>query len=369
MNIGITCYPTVGGSGILATRLGVEFARLGENVHFITYERPVAIQGIDVNNVSVHLVSVVEYPLFKYPPYTIALGTEMAKVSQGFDLDVLHVHYSIPHAAAACLARGISGTPYVVTLHGSDVTLLGSDPAYMLANNYSIETADAVTAVSGFMADEAKERLGIDRDIKVIPNFVDEERFRPAPSTLLENRVNRDIIVTHVSNFRPVKRIQDLVYAMSIVSKKIPEARLMLVGDGPERHKIERLVYDLNLSKTVLLTGFRSDIPNILQCSDIAVLSSETESAPLTLLEAMSCGLPVVSTRVGGIPEIVEDGFNGFLVDTKYPEAIAEKIIQLNDPDLRTRMGGNARETVINNYTASIVLQSYLDVYKEVIGS
>ena len=219
------------------------------------------------------------------------------------------------------------------------------------------------------MADEAKKRLGINRDIKVIPNFVDEERFRPASTMLLENRVNRDIIVTHVSNFRPVKRIQDLVYAMSIVSKKIPGARLMLVGDGPERHKIERLVYDLDLNKTVLLTGFRSDIPNILQCSDIAVLSSETESAPLTLLEAMSCGLPVVSTRVGGIPEIVNDGFNGFLVDPKYPEAIAEKIIQLNDPDLRTRMGRNARETVIDNYTASIVLQSYLDVYKEVIGS
>jgi N-acetyl-alpha-D-glucosaminyl L-malate synthase BshA len=358
----------VGGSGILATRLGIEFARRRNNVHFITYERPVAIQGIDVENVTVHLVSVIEYPLFKYPPYTIALGSEMARVSEKSNLDVLHVHYSIPHAAAAYLARGISGTPFVVTLHGSDVTLLGSDPAYMPANNYSIETADAVTAVSRFMANEAEQRLGIRKEIKVIPNFVDEEKFSPVRVELSKNRSNRDIIITHVSNFRPVKRIQDLVYSMSIVSKEIPGARLMLVGDGPERHRIERLVNDLNLNKTVLITGFRSDIPNIFQCSDLAVLSSETESAPLTLLEAMSCGLPVVSTRVGGIPEIIKEGFNGFLVDIKHPEAIAEKIIQLNNnPDLRMKMGKNARKTILDNFTASIVLQDYMEVYEGIL--
>jgi len=368
MRIGITCYPTVGGSGILATRLGVEYARRGHEAHFITYERPVAIQGVDPENVHVHLVSVLEYPLFKYPPYTIALGSEMSRVTRKHGLDLLHVHYSIPHATAAYLSKGLTGKPYVVTLHGSDVTILGGDPSYEPVNTFSVEQADAVTAVSRFMADEAKQGLGISKEIRVIPNFVDTDAYHPAPCELME-QPERDIVVAHVSNFRAVKRVEDAIYAMCMVTKRAPHAKLMLIGDGPERHGIERLIDKMDLRRNVTLTGYRSDVPQLLRCADTLVLPSETESAPLTILEAMSTGLPVIATRVGGVPEIVEDGRTGFLVPLKHPEDIAEKVLDLNaDRGKLRRMGAAAREAVLERYSTEKVVQQYLDVYKQVAG-
>ena len=370
MKIGITCYPTVGGSGILATRLGVELAKRGHEAHFITYERPVAIQHLDPENVFVHLVSVLDYPLFKYPPYTIALGSEMFRVSEQQHLDVLHVHYSIPHSTAALLAREMSNVPYVVTLHGSDVTILGSDTSYLPVNTHSIEAADTVTAVSEFMANEAYERLGIQQKIHVIPNFVDAEVYSPAPCDAIERNNDRDIVVAHISNFRPVKRVHDLVYAMAIVKKEAPGVQLMLVGDGPDRHSVERLIKHLDLKEQVFLTGFRSDVANLLRCSDVIALVSQTESAPLTLLEGMSSGLPVVATSVGGIPEIVDEGVNGFLVQPKCPEEIAEKILELNlNKGLRRRLGKAARRTVLKRYTAEKVVSQYLSLYEKIASS
>ncbi len=370
MKIGITCYPTMGGSGILATRLGVELAKRGHEIHFITYERPVAIQDQDYENVHVHLVSVVEYPLFKYPPYTVALGSEMFRITEQQDLNLLHVHYALPHSTAAFLARELTGKPYVATLHGSDVTILGSDASYMPVNTLSLEKADAVTAVSNFIAKEAHESLGISREINVISNFVDSDRFFPAPCEDPEVIKGRDVVVTHISNFRPVKRIGDLVYAMSIVTKKAPEARLVLVGDGPERHNIEKLVNQLDLNRHVLFTGYRSDVPHLMECADVVVLCSETESTPLTLLEGMSSGLPVVATEVGGIPEIVDDGVNGFLVPLKHPEAIAERILELNaDPGIRKRLGDAARETVMERYTIDKIVGQYAEVYEEITSA
>lgn len=368
MKIGVTCYPTVGGSGILATRLGVEFAKKGHQTHFITYERPVAIQGVDHNNVFMHLVSVVEYPLFKYPPYTIALGSEMSRVSQKENLDLLHVHYSIPHATAAYYARELTGTPYVVTLHGSDVTILGSDQSYLPVNSHSVDHADAITAVSRYMAREAKERLGISHKIKVIPNFVDTEDFKPAPCMLLEGHDDRGMTITHISNFRPLKRIEDLVYAMCIINKKSPNIKLLLVGDGPERHSVERLIDRLDLRRNITLTGYRSDIPELLRCSDLVVICSETESAPLTVLEGMSSGLPIIGTNVGGIPEIVKDGVNGFLVPVKHPEAIAEKVLELaSDKDKARKMGTRGRRMVLEKYSKDIVVDQYLKVYEKIL--
>jgi N-acetyl-alpha-D-glucosaminyl L-malate synthase BshA len=367
LRIGVTCYPTFGGSGILATRLGVEFARRGHETHFITYQRPVAIHGIDYDNVHMHHVSVVEYPLFKYPPYTIALGSEMSRVTERHYLDLLHVHYSIPHATAAYMSKQITGKPYVVTLHGSDVTILGSDPAYEPVNTYSVESADAVTAVSRFMAEEAKNNLGIEHEIRVIPNFVDTELYKPDACIDPERAESKDIVVGHVSNFRPVKRIEDLIYAMCVVTKKAPGVRLILVGDGPERHRIERLIDKLDLRHSILLDGYRSDIPERLKCMDTLVLCSETESAPLTILEAMSSGLPVVATNVGGIPEMVEHGRNGFLVPLKHPEDIAERLLELNaDREKMRRMGEHARETVLERYTTDKVVGQYLEVYEKV---
>ncbi|MGD0804437.1 MAG: N-acetyl-alpha-D-glucosaminyl L-malate synthase BshA [Candidatus Bathyarchaeia archaeon] len=368
MKIGISCYPGVGGSGILATRLGVEFAKRGHDVHFITYERPFAVQGIDQENVHVHLVNVLEYPLFKYPPYTVALGSEMARVSENENLDVLNVHYAIPHATAAFLAREITGVPYVVTLHGSDVTILGSDPSYKIVNNYSVEKADAVTAVSKFMQREAYERLGIERGVDVIPNFVDTETFTPAPCESVEVNDSECGGIIHVSNFRPVKRVTDLVYAMAIVTKDEPNAKLTLVGDGPDRHNVEKLIDTLGLHRNVILTGFRSDIPNLMRCSDIGVLCSETESAPLTLLEGMSTGLPMIATKVGGVLEIVEDGENGLLVPPRHPEEIAKAILRLiRDPKLRRDLGERARKIVLERYTAEKVVNQYIEIFEKVM--
>jgi N-acetyl-alpha-D-glucosaminyl L-malate synthase BshA len=330
----------------------------------------VAIQHVDPENVFVHLVSVLDYPLFKYPPYTIALGSEMIRVSEQHDLDILHVHYSIPHSTAALLAREMSNVPYVVTLHGSDVTILGSDTSYLPVNTHSIEAADAVTAVSEFMVNEAFERLGIQQKIHMIPNFVDAEVYSPAQCDAIERNDDSDVVVAHISNFRPVKRVHDLVYAMAMVKKEEPEVRLMLVGDGPDRHSVESLIKRLDLKEQVFLTGFRSDVANLLRCSDVVALVSQTESAPLTLLEGMSSSLPVVATSVGGIPEIVEDGVNGFLVQPKSPESIAEKILELNsDRDLRRRLGEAARRTVLERYTAEKVVSQYLDIYDKVLTS
>ncbi len=368
MKIGITCYPTVGGSGILATRLGVELAKEGHEAHFITYERPYAIQGYDIPNVKVHLVSVVEYPLFKYPPYTIALASEMARVTKKENLDLLHVHYAIPHATAAQLAREITKKPYITTLHGSDVTILGSDPSYEPTNTMSIEHSDAITTVSEYMAHEARSTLGIEKEIHVIPNFVDHELYQPAPCQLIDNPLPRAITLIHVSNFRPVKRIEDLIYSMCIITKQEPNAQLILVGDGPERHRIERLIDRLDIRKNILVTGYRSDVADMMNCADAMVLCSETESAPLTILEGMSCGLPVIATNVGGIPEQVQDGVNGYLVPVKHPEEIAEAALRLNaDEKLLNRMGENARKTVMEKYTKDKVLKQYLEVYESLI--
>ncbi|MCW3991663.1 MAG: N-acetyl-alpha-D-glucosaminyl L-malate synthase BshA [Candidatus Bathyarchaeota archaeon] len=365
MRLGITCYPSVGGSGILATRLGVELSRRGHEVHFITYERPVAIQGVDHENVFVHLVSVIEYPLFKYPPYTVALGSEMFRVSKQHGLDLIHVHYAIPHSTAALLARMMTGVPYVVTLHGSDVTILGGDPSFLPVNTFSIESADGLTAVSRYLVERAHDGLGISRDITVIPNFVDSVAFSPARPDVVEGHNGRQVVVAHISNFRPVKRVQDLVVAMSRVVEEVEDTRLLLVGDGPERHRIELLVEKLGLHRNVLLTGYRRDIPNLLRCSDILVLCSEIESSPLTLLEAMSSGLPIIATEVGGIPDIVADGRNGFLVPPNSPEELAEKILELNsDAELRLRMGAAARRTILERFTADKVVPQYEEAYR-----
>lgn len=369
MKIGIVCYPTVGGSGILATRLGVELSGRGHEVHFITYEMPVAIQGMDHENVSIHLVYVTEYPLFKYLPYTISLGSMIFRISEQYSLDLVHVHYAIPHSTAAMLARMMTGVPYVVTLHGSDVTILGSDPSFLPVNTFSIENADGITAVAGYLAEEARDRLGIKQDISVVPNFVDSDAFSPASSDAVERREDRGAVIIHVSNFRPVKRVQDLVVAMEAVVREAEDTQLILMGDGPEKQKVELLVDKLGLRRNVLLTGYRRDVLDFLRCSDVLVLCSEIESAPLTLLEGMSSGLPVIATEVGGIPEIVANGGNGFLVPPKSPGALAEKILELaSDRELRLRMGEEARRTVLERFTAEKVVPKYEEIYKSVVS-
>lgn len=352
----------------MATRLGIELAKAGHSTHFITYERPFALQGAQSDLVKMHQVHVREYPLFKYPPYTVALATEMAEVTLKEGLDLLHVHYSLPHATAAQLARNVTGKPYVTTLHGSDVTILGEDPSYELINTMSVEASDAITAVSQFMADTARNNLGVKKKIQVIPNFVDHNKYQPAPCELIRAREGKAITLIHVSNFRTVKRIEDIVYSMCVITKEEPKAQLILVGDGPERNRVERLVKKLELTENVLTVGYRDDVPGLMNCADALVMASETESAPLTILEGMSSGLPIIATKVGGIPEQVQDGYNGFLVPYAHPDEIAEAALKLNaNPELQMDMGINARKTVLEKYTVDKVLSQYVKVYESVV--
>ena len=368
MKIGMVCYPTVGGSGILATRLGVELSKRGHEIHFISYERPFAIQGVDHENLSVHLVSIPEYPLFKYPPYTVSLASEIAQVSQKYGLDLVHVHYAIPHSVSAFLAKMLTDVPYIVTFHGSDVTILGRDPSFLPVNVMSLEKADGLTAVSKYLREQALTTLGLEKDISIVSNFVDANVFSPAEPFRTQGYSARQCVVIHVSNFRPIKRIEDLVEAMRIVVKRAVGIRLILVGDGPERQRIELLVKELGLQKNVLMTGFRTDVPELLRCSDILVLCSDNESAGLSLIEAMSSGLPVVGTRVGGIPEIVEDGKTGLLVPPRSPEELADRILKLNsDSELRLKMGLEARRTVLERFAVDKVIPEYEEVYRQVV--
>ena len=369
MKLGIVCYPTVGGSGVLATRLGVELSKRGHEIHFISYERPFAIQGVDHENVSVHLFSVPEYPLFKYPPYAVSLASEILQVSQKFALDLVHVHYAIPHSVSAFLAKMVTGVPYMVTFHGSDVTILGRDPSFLPINAMSLEKADGLSAVSEYLRKQVLETLGLKKEVSVIPNFVNSEVFRPGESDVTRRYKGCQVVVTHVSNFRPIKRVEDLVRAMSIVIREAQDTRLMLVGEGPERQGIELLVKELGLQRNVLMTGFRSDVPELLRCSDILVLCSDNESAGLTLLEAMSSGLPVVGTRVGGIPEIIEDGRNGFLVPPRSPDELADRILRLTlDRELRLRMGEEGRRTVLKHFAADRVVPMYEEAYRRIVS-
>jgi len=350
----------------MATRLALELARRGHEVHMITYEVPFLLQEGRHENVHVHLVNVLEYPLFKYPPYTVALASRMAQVAGEQELDLIHVHYAIPHAVAAYLASRMAGVPYVVTLHGSDVHTLGQDPAYREATRHAVEAASQVTVVTEHGRQAAKQGLGVDRPIRVITNFTDPEVFKRGPCLHPWNHQGRHLV--HVSNFRPVKRVVDLVVAFAQVASQVEDATLLLVGDGPTRPEVERCISRLGLEGRVRCLGFKRDVHTYLRCAQAFALCSQLEGAPLSLLEAMSCSLPVVATEVGGIPEIIRSGVNGLLVPFGDLEALASRIYAvLTDELLARRLGEQARATILANHTADRVVPQYVEVYEEVL--
>ena len=366
MRIGITCYPGVGGSGLLATRLGVELAKRDHEVRFITYEVPFELQEGHHENVKVDLVDVLEYPLFRYPPYTVALASRMAQIAQRHRLDVLHAHYAIPHALSAYIAHHMTGVPYMVTLHGSDVHTLGADPAYQPATRYAVEAADAVTCVTNHICQTAEQTLGVRCSIEPITNFTDPKIFKPNACELPLVDGKRQLI--HVSNFRPIKRVSDLVIAFAQIAEEVPDVDLLLLGDGPERPTVDRLIRKFELNDRVRCPGFKRDVYQYLRCASAFALCSELEGAPLSLLEAMSCGLPVVATEVGGIPEIVNNGENGVLVPFGDIDALANKLyVLLTDQTLAARLGKQARETIINRHTAEKVVPQYEAIYEKVL--
>jgi len=318
MKIGIVCYPTYGGSGVVATELGKALAKQGHQVHFITYEQPTRLDFFS-ENLYFHKVDFTTYPLFDYPPYELALASRMVNVAKNVGLDLLHVHYAIPHASAAYMARQILkaegiNLPFVTTLHGTDITLVGKNEAYTPVVTFSINESDAVTAVSASLKEDTLEHFNIKTDIEVIPNFIDLERFKKQKKDHFRNAIcpNGEKLLVHTSNFRKVKRIDDAVHVFAKIRKDIP-SKLMLVGDGPELNRIKSLCHTLGIVNDVRFLGKIEAIEEVLSISDVYLMPSEKESFGLAALEAMACEVPVISSNTGGIPELNVHGVTGFL--------------------------------------------------------
>jgi len=372
MKIGITCYPTFGGSGVVATELGIALARGGDDVHFISYALPSRLD-IFHERVHFHEVTVTSYPLFDpYPPYTLALATKMAEVAAYEKLDVLHVHYAIPHAISAHLAQQILGDTHlkvITTLHGTDITLVGRDASYLPITKFGIEVSDGVTAVSQWLKDQTAEHFGTDKAIEVIPNFVDPARFRPREAgTCHLFGASSDPMLCHVSNFRPVKRVLDVMEVFARVNRVVP-CRLAMIGDGPDRSSAEHFAREHNLANRIAFLGNVGNLEQIVSSSEVFLLPSEAESFGMAALEAMACAVPVIATKAGGLPEVVDDGETGFLLPVGDVDSMAARAIEiLSDRKVRRRMGAAARDVAITRFDVDRVLPVYRSMYERVIS-
>ena len=371
LRIGITCYPTYGGSGVVASELGLQLARLGHEIHFISYDRPFRIPAYQ-ERVYFHKVQVVEYPLFQYPPYSLALTSKMVEVANLVQLDLLHVHYAVPHTASAYMAKQMleGKIKIVTTLHGTDITLVGSNPNYMPIIRYSLEHSDGITAVSEYLRSETIETFRVTTPIEVIPNFVDTQVFG-RKREISKRKVfapNGEKIVMHLSNFRPVKRLGDIVDAFALVHKEIP-SKLLLVGDGPERYRAEQQIREHNIGEDVIFVGKQEAIVELFSVADVYFLPSETESFGLSALEAMSCQVPVVATRVGGLSEVVIHGETGFLCSVGDVHEMAEAIKMLLQNDRKRKaMGKAARDRAISLFNINDIVGKYESYYCKLIN-
>jgi N-acetyl-alpha-D-glucosaminyl L-malate synthase BshA len=335
MNIGIVCYPTFGGSGVVATELGKILASKGHSVHFISYDQPARLDYFS-KNLFYHEVTVSTYPLFQYPPYELALTGKIVEVVQSAKLDVLHVHYAIPHAAAAIMAkkilRDINGIniPVITTLHGTDITLVGKDPNYEGVVSYSLNQSDAVTSVSESLRTDTYKYFKINKPIQVIPNFIDLNKYQRTVNPTYRNEFadENEYILMHTSNFRKVKRINDVITIFNNVSKTKP-AKLILVGDGPERRAMEQMCFNLNISDKVMFLGKQDFIEKLLSIADVFLMPSETESFGLAALEAMACSVPVICTNTGGMPELNKHGYSGFISDVGDTDAMTHFTLEI----------------------------------------
>ena len=376
MNIGIVCYASVGGSGIVATELGKALALRGHQVHFISTETPYRLGEFQAG-LSFHQVLTPTYPLFREPQYLLSLANKIVQVSREYDLDVIHAHYAVPHATAAFLSQKVLASsardghvPRVVTtLHGTDITLVGSDPSYSEIVAFSIEQSDRVTAVSESLRTSTYAELGVKRAIEVIPNFLDCAIHRRVPRPDLRRRFTDGEpdtrIVVHVSNFRPVKRVDAVLGIFDRIRRRVP-ARLLLVGDGPELGSAYRIARELGLSRLIHAVGAQEEVLPLLSISDVFLLPSSQESFGLAALEAMACEVPVIASRVGGIPEVIQDGVTGFLHPLDALDEMAESAVRLlTDDDLRRRMGAAACRRVREEFCAERVVPMYEACYRE----
>ena len=372
MIIGIVCYPTFGGSGVVATELGLELTRKGHTVHFITYRQPVRLELIS-KNVHFHEVNVPDYPLFHYQPYELALSSKIVDTVKMFEIDVLHVHYAIPHAYAAYMAKkmlfqeGIK-LPIVTTLHGTDITLVGSHPFYKTAVTFSINSSDAVTSVSQSLKDDTQRLFKIKKDITVIPNFVDLNKYKSVGNQCPKGILARDTerIITHISNFRSVKRIPDVIHIFNNIRKEVP-SKLLMIGEGPERENAEKLCIDLNIENYVLFLGNSNEVNKILCFSDLFLLPSETESFGLSALEAMASGVPVISTDTGGLPELNLNGSSGYLSPVGDVMNMSQNALNILKNSKTLSNFKKAAKLRASNFDIHEVVSSYESVYKKAL--
>lgn len=372
MQIGMVCYPTYGGSGVLATELGHALARRGHSVHFVTYAQPMRLDRFQ-DNIFYHEVETPSYPLLEFNLYTLALAGKIIDVARYEKLDVLHVHYAIPHAISGFLAREIlkaeDGVSLITTLHGTDITLVGLEPSFHPLVKFSLERSDAVTAVSQHLLEKTRQSFDVETPIDVIPNFVDTTVYKRTASEAMCKQLRRgdEYILMHVSNFRPVKRVQDCVRILHEVRNHV-NARLVLVGDGPERSDTERLVRELGLIDHVSFLGKQSALPEILSAADVFLLPSQQESFGLSALEAMACEVPVIATNIGGIPEVVRHGETGYVAELGDIHRMAKYCVELlTSPKKLDAFRGAARRRAVEKFDIELIVPLYEQVYERTL--
>lgn len=371
MKIGIVCYPTFGGSGVMATELGLALADKGHEIHFITYQQPVRL-NVFSPNIYYHEVSVPKYPLFDFPPYETALASTLVNVVNNNNLDLLHVHYAIPHASSAFFARQMlkkqgKDIPFITTLHGTDITLVGKDSTYGCVVTFSINESDAITAVSENLKDETLKSFAIEKDIHVIPNFVDAQRFHKTNKEHFKKMLAPDgeRILAHVSNFRKVKRVDDVIKIFEKVRSKIP-SKLLMIGDGPERQHAEDLCRKLGTCNDIRFLGKQDQMEEILNITDLFLLPSQYESFGLAALEAMACGVPVISSNAGGLPEINVEGKTGYLADVGDIETMAARALDILEDDERLLQFKQRALEHANEFSISRIVPQYEALYEKV---
>ena len=373
MKIGIVCYPTFGGSGVVATELGIELSKKGHEIHFITYSQPVRLDALS-SNLHYHEVNVPDYPLFKYEPYELALSSKLYDVISKYEIDVLHVHYAIPHAYAAYMAKKILNEngykiPIVTTLHGTDITLVGNHPFYKPAVTFSINKSDIVTCVSKSLMEDTREFFGIQRDIKVIPNFIDIDKYERKHNNCEKNVISEgdEKIIVHISNFRPLKRIIDVIKIFEKINSEI-RSKLIMVGDGPEKKKAKDYLRKNNLKNRVIFLGKTNEVDEILCSSDLFLLPSEKESFGLAALEAMALKVPVISTNIGGLSELNINGNSGYTSDIGDIDSMASNAKKiLSDKSLKKKYRFQAFENA-KKYDIKKIIPLYESVYQEALN-
>jgi len=373
VNVGITCYPTYGGSGIVATELGLELANRGHEVHFISYSNPIRLDP-GIPRIRYHEVEVSTYPLFQYPPYCLALASRMAEVAEAYDLDLMHVHYAIPHSISAMLAQQMLAPnrrlPFITTLHGTDITLVGTDRSYFPITKFSIEKSNGITSISEYLRKRTVEVFEVPNEIRVIKNFVNCEMYHPDNEKKGASLYapNGEKLLIHLSNFRPVKRVFDCIRILAEVRKQVP-AHLLMVGDGPDRGPAEHLARELNVDRHVSFLGKQSHVERLIPLTHVLLMPSELESFGLVALEAMACGVVPVATRVGGVPELITDGEDGFLEQAGDIAAQAARVRQLlSNEDLHYRMAKTGRWNAAEHYCPDKIIPLYEKYYRDVIN-